>query len=494
MIEATHNQRSNTLRRISRTTLGAIGGGVILAASLFAGLAPTGAGAASSSLIKSTTLAASPKSTPAVTNTGTSPLAPLEALPINIALPISLLHNVIAGTLAPDLDSTSGSNTTTQKSPLANVSAPVNLCSVSAGILADAASSCSTTSVGITQLGAIGNVNVPITAQDNAVGLLGMAASALGLNTTTSSASTTQNGAINAAVPVTLCSINVGLVGNTASACNTAGSNGVTTQSGVIDANVPVTVCSVIVEIADDSTASCPQNADTVHQSGELADLDVPAGVCGVIVEIDGTGKGDCMPVAGTPTVNGLPVDGLTQSAPIDGVLPINACSIVIAIAGTASNQCEPAHIAASQTGTAPINVPVTACAIAAAVQGTATGTCTGAGSTGLPIGLPGTPGTGVSLPITLCGIEAALGGGAAGTCPQPAATVASTPPTTLPIVSTLATVKPAAKAPALAFTGAPLVLELVIGLMALLAGWGMTLLSRRQRGLKPRHAATTRS
>jgi len=417
-------------------------------------------------------------------------LAPLEALPINIALPISLLHNVIAGTLAPSLDSTSGSNTTTQKSPLLNASVPVNLCSVSAGVLANAASSCSTTSVGITQLGAIGNVNVPITAQDNAVGLLGIAASALGLNTSTSSASTTQTGVINAAVPVTLCSINVGLVGNTSSACNTAGSNGVTSQSGVVDANVPVTVCSVIVEIADDSTASCPQNADTVHQSGELADLDVPAGVCGVIVEIDGTGKGDCMPVAGAPTLNGLPVDGLTQSAPIDGVLPINACSIVIAVAGTASNQCEPAHIAATQTGTAPINVPVTACAVAAAIQGTATGTCTGAGNTGLPIGLPGSPGTGVSLPITLCGIEAALGGGAAGTCPQPAV-VASTPPTTLPIVTTTAAVAPA-KTPALAFTGAPLVLELVIGLMALLAGWGMTLLSRRQRGLKPQHAAKT--
>ena len=94
-----------------------------------------------------------------------------------------------------------------------------------------------------------------------------------------------------------------------------------------------------------------------MHQSGEFADLDVPAGVCGVIVVIDGTGKGNCMPVAGFPTVNGLPVDGLTQSAPIDGVLPVNACSIVIAVAGTASNQCEPAHVAATQTGTGTINV-----------------------------------------------------------------------------------------------------------------------------------------
>ena len=71
--------------------------------------------------------------------------------------------------------------------------------------------------------------------------------------------------------------------------------------------------------------------------------------------------------------------------------------------------------------------------------------------------------------------------------------TSASTPPVTLPMTLAATAPKTPAKAPALAFTGAPLVLELLIGLMALLAGWGMTLLSRRQRGLKPRHARYSR-
>jgi hypothetical protein len=476
------------LRRISRTTLGAVGGVVVLGAALFAGLVPSGAGAASSSLTKST---------PAVKNS--NPLAALEGLPISLALPITLLDNVIAGTALPNQDSTSGSNTTTQSSPLLNVSAPINLCSVSAGVLADAKSSCSTTSVGTAQKGAIANVNVPITAEDNAVGLLGEAASALGLDGNTPSASTTQTGAINAYVPVTICAVNVGLIGNTSSACNDTGTNGTTTQSGVIDAAVPVTVCDVIVELADNSSASCPQNPDTTHQSGELADLYVPAGICGVIVQIDGTSKGDCMPTSGFPLVNGLPANTLTQSAPIDGVLPVNACSIVVAVAGSASNECEPAHIAPTQTGTGKINAPVNVCAVAAAVQGTATGTCTGAGNTGLPIGLPGSPGTGVSLPVTLCGIEGALGGTADGSCPTPSVP-AVTPPVTSPVTTvpvTLASTKPApavTKPSVLAFTGAPLLLELAIALMALLAGLGLTSLTRRQRGVaKPRHAAGNR-
>ena len=100
-------------------------------------------------------------------------------------------------------------------SPLANVNAPVNACSLSVGLVADASSSCSTTSVGLNQAGAIGNVNVPVTAQDNAIGLLGQAASALGLTTGQAPSSTTQNGAVNADVPVSLCSVNVGLVGAT---------------------------------------------------------------------------------------------------------------------------------------------------------------------------------------------------------------------------------------------------------------------------------------
>jgi hypothetical protein len=205
------------VRRLSRTSLGAIGGGVVLAATLFTGFAPAGAAAPTSS---------------------TDPLSALTTLPVSIALPITTIGNVIASTVLPIEGATTGSNSTTQTSPLANASVPVNVCSVSAGVLADASSSCSTTSVGTGQDGAIGNVNVPITANDNAVGLLGEAASALGLNSTTSSASTTQSGLINASAPVTLCAINAGVDGNTTSDCDTTGTNGTTTQAGLVDAAV----------------------------------------------------------------------------------------------------------------------------------------------------------------------------------------------------------------------------------------------------------------
>ena len=53
-----------------------------------------------------------------------------------------------------------------------------------------------------------------------------------------------------------------------------------------------------------------------------------------------------CMPNVGFPLVNDLPTNNVSQSAPIDGVLPVNVCSIVVAVAGTASNQCEPTHLA----------------------------------------------------------------------------------------------------------------------------------------------------
>jgi hypothetical protein len=466
------------LRRNRRTTLGAIGGGVALAAALFAGFVP--AGAASSPKVAAPKVATTPKTSNA---TGTNPLSPLQALPLSISLPITLLGNEIAGMLLPNQNSTTGSNVTSQKSPLANVDAPVNACSISAGVLAGAKSSCATTSVGVNQLGAIGNVNVPVTAQDNAVGLLGQAASALGLTTSSGPASTTQNGAINAFAPISICSVNVGLAGSTSSACNTTGTNGVTNQKGVIDAVVPVTVCDVIVEIAGDSTAACPTNPDGVHQAGELADLYVPATVCGVIVELDGNAAGSCMPAAGFPLVKSLPTNPLTQSAPIDGVLPVNACSILVAIDGTATNSCEPSHVAPTQTGSLPVVAPATVCSVTAALDGTANGTCVGSANTGLPIGVGG-KGSGVSLPITLCGIEAALGGAANAACPEPA-TLASVTPTTVP-VSTLAQVThTAAPKPsgALAFTGAPLVLELLIGLMALVAGLAINLAARRQRG-----------
>ena len=111
----------------------------------------------------------------------TDPLAPLTSLPVSIAVPITARANEIGSTLLPGRDSGTGTNTTTQSSPLANVDAPVNVCSLSIGLLAGSSSSCSTASVGLNQAGAIGTFNVPISVRDNAIGLLGQAAAALGL-------------------------------------------------------------------------------------------------------------------------------------------------------------------------------------------------------------------------------------------------------------------------------------------------------------------------
>jgi hypothetical protein len=410
-----------------------------------------------------------------------------------LSLPITLLANEIGSSLLPGQNALTGTNTTTQKSPLLNLDAPINACSLSIGLFANAASSCSTTSVGLDQLGAIGTINIPITAQYNAIGLLGAAAKSLGLTSGQSSASTTQDGAINAYVPVSLCAINVGLVGNTASDCNLAGTNGTVKQTGVIDAAVPVTVCDIIVQIDGNSTSNCPQYPDTITQKGQLADAYAPITACGVIAVVDGKANGMCMPVDGFPLVNDLPTNDVSQSAPIDGVLPINACSIVVAVDGSASNQCEPTHLKTTPTGSVPVNVPVTVCAVTAAIDGNASGTCTGAGTQVGPIGTPGAPGTGVTIPITICGIEVALGGTSVASCPQPTVTTSpsSTPPSTAPATTTpaktVAAVTPtavhttAAASGPLALTGAPLLVELLIGAAAVILGLAISRLSRRR-------------
>ena len=327
-----------------------------------------------------------------------TPPAPLAGPARSLSVPINALANEIGGTccrpgrdIRDEHDDADGARR--QRGRAGQRLLGVGRCSC-----ADAASSCSTTAVGLDQAGAIGSVNVPVTAQDNAIGLLDQAASALGLTTGQSPSSTTQNGAINVFVPVTICSVNVGLVGNTASDCNLSGTHGTTTQQGVVDAAVPVTVCDVIAEIDGNSTANCPQEPDNVSQSGQLADVDAPATGCGVVAAVDGTARA-CMPDAGFPQVNNLPTNSVTQSAPVDGVAPVNVCSVVVAVDGTASNSCEPAHVLSTSSGSFPVAAPVTVCAVTAAVYGTADGTCTGAGSASTPIGGPGGPGSGVTCP-----------------------------------------------------------------------------------------------
>ncbi len=129
-----------------------------------------------------------------------------------------------------------------------------------------------------------------------------------------------------------------------------------------------------------------------------------------------------CMPNVGFPLVNDLPTNNVSQSAPIDGVVPVNVCSVVVAVDGSASNQCEPTHLASTPTGSRPGQRP------GHRLRGDGgarrdrrrhlhrlpTPVVT------LPIGTPGSPGTGITLPITVCGIQVALGGTASASCPSP--------------------------------------------------------------------------
>lgn len=69
-----------------------------------------------------------------ITAAGSNPLAPLTTLAVSVSLPITVVNSEIGSTALPGQNATTVSNTTTQTSPLANVSAAVNPCSASAGV------------------------------------------------------------------------------------------------------------------------------------------------------------------------------------------------------------------------------------------------------------------------------------------------------------------------------------------------------------------------
>ena len=265
-VRVPNTRKGQTMNRNRTTSLGVIAGGLVLAAGALASVTPASGATPSPTDLQTTAQAVQNTATAAVGQaTGSS--VPTAPTPASAAVPITALSNEIGGTLLPGQSSITGSNATGQSSPVANADAPVNACSVSVGALADSSSSCSTTSVGVEQPGGLADANVPITAQDNAVGLLNQEASAFGL-TDNGSASTAQEGALNADAPVTVCSVNVGLVGNTTSDCDTAGSSGPAAQTGVVDAAVPVTVCDVIAEIDGDSSSELPTAVRPHHTAG----------------------------------------------------------------------------------------------------------------------------------------------------------------------------------------------------------------------------------
>ncbi len=387
------------MRRNTLTSIGALTCGLVLAVGTAVGVTPASAAPSSTDLqstvqaVQNAAAAAAAQATGAAAATAPAPASnPLPSVPASVAAPISVLSNELGTTALPNQDSTTGTNSTGQSSPVANANAPINACSLSVGVAADASSGCSTTSVGVNEPGGVADANVPITAQDNAIGLLNEAATALGLASGQSSASTTQDGTVNADAPVSICSVNVGLAANTSSNCGTTGTSGPSSQTGVVDAEVPVGVCDVIAEVDGDSSSNCPQQSDPVTQQGQAADVFVPVTACGAIVEVDGSANGMCMPDAGFPLANDLPTSDASQSAPVDAVVPVNACSVVVAVDGSGSNSCEPSHVGTTTTGAAPVSAPVTLCAVTAALDGASSGTCEGAGATFAPIGSRGEP------------------------------------------------------------------------------------------------------
>jgi hypothetical protein len=126
--------------------------GFILSAGTLAGIGTVGAatpqiGSPSSLLAPLTATTTAPAPAPAAaagpastlaSTPASDPLAKLAQLPVSLAVPITVLGNEIAGTVLPGQDARTGTNTTTQISPLANVDAPTNACSVSAGPFANA--------------------------------------------------------------------------------------------------------------------------------------------------------------------------------------------------------------------------------------------------------------------------------------------------------------------------------------------------------------------
>ena len=163
------------------------------------------------------------------------------------------------------------------------------------------------------------------------------------------------------------------------------------------------------------------------------------------------------------------------------------------------------------RTARVPVNGTVNLCSIAASVAGSSSATCTGAQTANLvPVGQPGSQSTGATVPVSLCGLEGAADGSASAACPEPSTSANTTPPVsgtsapaagggsgqtgatgasagTIPATltanpgtaSATAAVTPAG---ALAQTGAPLLLEIFLGAVALLAGLVLRVSGRLRR------------
>ncbi len=170
-----------------------------------------------------------------------------------------------------------------------------------------------------------------------------------------------------------------------------------------------------------------------------------------------------------------------------------------------------------AQDGSSPVNGTVDLCSIAASVAGSSSATCTGSQTANVTsVGQPGGQTTGATVPVSLCGLQGAADGSASAACPEPSTSASSTPvsgtagsgtggagstsagttsagagtiPATLtanpnpnPSPGTASATAAVTPAGALAQTGAPLLVEIVLGAIALLAGLVLSLSGRLRR------------
>jgi hypothetical protein len=275
-------------------------------------------------------------------------------------------------------------------------------------------------------------------------------------------------------------------------------------DDSTVDVTVPITVSDNAVAAlgtAGDTPAEIQLPALDGTVAVDLGDsnLAVPITLGGNAADVAGI---DVSQPAATPATGG------SDGQAVDADMPVTVTGNAVGVLGTAdaSSSAPAAAPSTSSAAVADVDAPVTACGNGIGVLGDANGDCSTPASTS---GTGGDPTVGAAAPATACGNGVGVLGDANGDCTTPASTstapgMPGTPidPTLPPIVGQPGAfrgiVAPAASGlpvPAggsttvagssadgeLASTGSAIVPTLLVGLLALALGLGLTVLSRRR-------------
>ena len=265
------------------------------------------------------------------------------------------------------------------------------------------------------------DVVVPVTVTDNALGVLGDAPTAGGLELPAPSQDLTLDlGSVAVSVPVTIGGNDAAVGSGGATQPDTGPAPG---TSAPADVAVPVTVVGNGIGVLGDAEAS-----GTAPATPEGA-VTVPVTVCGNGVGVLGDAVGGCAPVAGTGS--GSP----EAAGPLDDLLdvdaPVTVCGNGVGVLGDVAGACTPAGTGGDSGGAlVDVDVPVTVCGNGAGVLGDAAGGCTAAGTPGSGSGNgsggdgggdgSGDGGIDVDVPVLVCGNGIGLLGDAGGLCALP--------------------------------------------------------------------------